>query len=387
MSSVDLTQQKVVSARDVEAALRSGAKEVRVGAEGIITPSARDLLRKMGMTLHTSNGHGGNGSHGAVVTSAVAAKGNGNGAAAGPGTCGRNGSHASCASCPHAGQTPAAPPDKLFYSPEAEARKAEICNVGRKLWQRAYVDGNGGNISFRLAENAVLCTPTLVSKADLTPEDLCLVDLDGKQLAGCRPRTSEILMHLEIYKAVPEAKAVVHCHPPHATAYAITGRVPPTCVIPECEVFIGKVALAPYETPGTQAFADAVKPFVKTHNTILLANHGIACWADTVTHAEWYAEVVDTYCHTLMLAAQLGAPITHIPPDKAADLLAIKKKLGLPDARHEMKECQLCDMPELPGTIALPAHPCVAAGPTGTGEDVDEMVRAVTDAVMAAIGR
>jgi L-fuculose-phosphate aldolase len=294
MSSVDLSAQKVVSSRDVEAALRSGAKELRVRADGIVTPSARDLLRKMGMTLHTTNGHGpANGaaaagaSHGAMVTAA-----NGNGKA--HGGCGRNGSHASCAGCPQAGHTPATPPDKLFHSAEAEARKKEICDVGRKLWQRAYVDGNGGNISYRLAENAVLCTPTLVSKADLTPEDLCLVDLDGKQLAGCRPRTSEILMHLEIYKTVPEAKAVVHCHPPHATAYAITGRVPPTCVIPECEVFIGKVALAPYETPGTQAFADAVVPFVKTHNTILLANHGIACWADTVTHAEWYAEVVDT---------------------------------------------------------------------------------------------
>ena len=134
--------------------------------------------------------------------------------------------------------------------------KAEIIAVGKKLWQRAYVDGNGGNISCRLAENAVLCTPTLVSKADLTAEDLCLVQMDGTQIAGCRPRTSEILMHLEIYKAVPEARAVVHCHPPHATAYAITGRVPPTCVIPESEVFIGQVALVPYETPGTQKFAE-----------------------------------------------------------------------------------------------------------------------------------
>jgi L-fuculose-phosphate aldolase len=389
MSSVDLTQHKVVSSRDVEAALRSGAKELRVADGGIITPSARDLLRKMGVTLHTTNGngHGGNGGHAAVLPAAHAASPNGNGTAPARGTCGRNGTHAACAGCPQAGHAPATAPDKLFHSTEAEARKAEICSVGRKLWQRAYVDGNGGNISYRLADDAVLCTPTLVSKADLTPEDICLVDLAGNQLAGCRPRTSEILMHLEIYKTVPEARAVVHCHPPHATAYAITGRVPPTCVIPECEVFIGKVALAPYETPGTQAFAEAVKPLVKSHNTILLANHGIACWADTVTHAEWYAEVVDTYCHTLMLAAQLGAPITHIPPDKAADLMAIKKKLGLPDARLDMKECQLCDIPDLPGTIALPAHPSAASGVAPSGEDVEEIVQAVTDAVMSALGR
>jgi L-fuculose-phosphate aldolase len=186
---------------------------------------------------------------------------------------------------------------------------------------------------------------------------------------------------------VPEARAVLHCHPPHATAYAITGRVPPNCIIPECEVFVGKVALAPYETPGTRKFAETVLPFAKQHNTILLANHGIVCWADTVTHAEWYAEVVETYCHTLMLAAQLGAPLTTIPPEKTADLMAVKKRLGLPDARFEMSECRLCDLPDLPGAIAVPpAASCAAPGSaSGSGEDVEEVVRAVTDAVMAAL--
>jgi L-fuculose-phosphate aldolase len=215
-----------------------------------------------------------------------------------------------------------------------------------------------------------------------------MVDLEGRQIAGSKPRTSEILVHLEIYKAVPQAKGVVHCHPPHATAYAITGRIPPNCVIPEYEVFVGNVALAPYQTPGTQAFADAVLPHVRTHNTILLANHGIVCWADTVTHAEWYAEVVDTYCWTLMLASQLGAPITHIPQEKAADLLAIKKKLGLPDSRFSgggVRECELCDMPELPGAIAVQPHSCGTAG--GGRDETEAVVQAVTDAVMAALQR
>lgn len=259
--------------------------------------------------------------------------------------------------------------------------------MGRKLWQRQYVDGNGGNISYRIGENAVLCTPTLTSKADLRPEDLCLVDLEGQQLVGARPRTSEILMHLEIYKAVPEAKGVVHCHPPHATAYAITGRVPPSCVIPEYEVFIGSVALSPYETPGTQAFAETVIPFVRTHNTVLLANHGIVCWADTVTHAEWYTEVVDTYCWTLMLASQLGAPLTHIPAEKTADLLTIKQRLGLPDERLGMKECQLCDLPDLPGAISVSPRACGEAGSRGADDDFEAIVKAVTDSVMSTLGQ
>ena len=142
---------------------------------------------------------------------------------------------------------------------------------------------------------------------------------------------------------MPEAKAAVHCHPPHATAYAITGKVPPNLVIPEFEVFIGKVAISPYETPGTAEFAHTVLPYVKQHNTVLLSNHGIVCWADTVTHAEWYAEVLETYCWTLMLASQLGSPISYISESKGSDLLAIKKRLGLPDVRFDpskMKECQ-----------------------------------------------
>ena len=222
---------------------------------------------------------------------------------------------------------------RLFASPEAKATKSEICAVGRKLWLRQYVDGNGGNISYRIGSDAVLCTPTLMSKYDMTPEDLCMTDMDGVQVAGSKPRTSELLMHLEIYKAVPEAKAVVHCHPPHATAYAITGRVPPNFVLPEFEVVVGKVAISPYETPGTKAFAETVLPYVKQHNTVLLSNHGVVCWADTVTHAEWCVEVLDSYCWTLMLAAQMGAPISHISEEHASDLLAIKKKLGLPDSR------------------------------------------------------
>jgi len=365
MKSIDLTGQQVVALRDVETAAKQGATELLVCSRGIVTPSARDFIQRSGLTVRK-----------AEKPAAVCEGCSG------------------CSGCKtgHSAPAPALAAtspelERLFRSPEAEAVKAEIVNVGRKLWQRMYVDGNGGNISYRLGPDAVICTPTLISKADLRPEDLCLVDMNGNQLLGPKARTSEILLHLEIYKAVPEAKAAVHCHPPHATAYAITGRVPPTCVIPECEVFIGQVALAPYETPGTQKFAETVLPFVKKHNTVLLANHGIICWADTVTHAEWYAEVLDTYCWTLMLATQLGAPISYIPPEKASALLDLKKRLGLPDARHDMKECQLCDMPDMPGAIAMAPASCAALNGTATGEDVEAIVKGVTDAVMAALSQ
>jgi len=346
--------------RDAESAKAAGANRIEIAAGAIVTPSARDFLTHNGIAIANR----------ACANSAAPAEK----------------VDAAPAMVTSSGGRPA-PNPKLFYTPEAEAVKKEICAVGRKLWMRQFVDGNGGNISYRIGPNEVICTPTLVSKFDLTPDDLSLVDLEGNQIAGTRPRTSEIFLHLEIYKAVPEAKAAVHCHPPHATAYAITGRVPPNLVIPEFEVFVGKVALSPYETPGTTKFAQTVLPFVKEHNTVLLANHGIVCWADTVTHAEWYAEVLETYCWTLMLASQLGAPISHISEQQGSDLLAIKKRLGLPDSRFDgagMKECQLSDL-EVPSAIALVPGSCQKRPSATSSPDVDELVQAVTDAVMEAV--
>jgi L-fuculose-phosphate aldolase len=220
---------------------------------------------------------------------------------------------------------------RLFSSPEAQRVKEEMCAVGRKLWLRQMVDGNGGNISYRIGPNQVICTPTMISKYDLTPADLCMVDLEGNQIAGTRKVTSEILLHLEIFKQVPEAKAAVHCHPPHATAYAITGHAPDGLLLPEYEIFVGQVAIAPYETPGTPAFARTVLPFVKNHNAVLLRNHGVICWADNVTMAEWHCEILESYCAVLTLARQLGQPLTHIPGPKGEDLRARRKSMGFPD--------------------------------------------------------
>ena len=234
---------------------------------------------------------------------------------------------------------------------EAEALRTEIIRVGRKLWERQYVDGNGGNISARLGTRYVLCTPTMLSKGDLQPADICLSDLDGNILAGDRSRTSELLLHLAIYKANPKAHAVLHCHPPYATAFAVTGTVPPNGLIPEYEVFVGPAAVAPYDTPGTQAFAETVLPFVQDHNTILLANHGVVCWSDTVTHAEWLAEIIDNYCKTYLIAKQIGEPLQFIPENKIQEILALKRRLGFPDAR-------LATQTEAPSP-AQPANPAL----------------------------
>ena len=249
--------------------------------------------------------------------------------------------------------------------------------TGHKLWQRQYVDGNGGNISARISKNYVICTPTLLSKGDLHVDDLALVDLENRRLCGDRPHTSELLLHLEIYKTVPQARAVVHCHPPYSTAHAIAGVVPQPNLVPEQEVFVGPVAITPYETPGTPEFARTIAPVAKNHNTILLTNHGLVCWGDTVTHAEWYVEVMETYCKTVMVASQLRPRLPEIPPEKIVDLLALKRRIGmsLPDARF----------PATPAVEAIiDEEPARAFGNAGPGSaEVEKLVGILTEQVVA----
>jgi L-fuculose-phosphate aldolase len=275
-------------------------------------------------------------------------------------------------------------PLELFHSPAVEAIKEEIVRTGRKLWQRQYVDGNGGNISARVSRDYVVCTPTLLSKGDLQAEDLALVDMNNQRICGDRPHTSEILLHLEIYKTVPQAKAIIHCHPPYATAHAVAGVVPQGNLVPEEEVFIGPVALTQYETPGTQACAHSVHALAKNHNTILLGNHGIVCWADTVTHAEWYAEIIDTYCKTLLIARQLRPELKEISPDKIADLLALKKKMGLPDARFatEAAEPDKLEAAVDDYLSAVPTEQLPESGKQNSAE-LDRLVGLVTEQVVS----
>lgn len=277
-------------------------------------------------------------------------------------------------------RTPTNP--RLFSTPEAKRIKREICTVGRKLWLRQFVDGNGGNISYRIGPNEILCTPTLLSKFDLKPKDLCMVDLDGNQIAGAKQATSEILLHLEIYKKVPQAKSAVHCHPPHATAYAITGLVPPNQIIPEFEIFVGKVALAPYETPGTTAFARTVLPFVKHHNTVLLKNHGVVSWAETPTLAEWNCEVLETYCNILSVAAQLGAPLSVISEAKCAELMARKKRMGLPDIRFQADGARARSKPAPSSRAKAAAGKAARLSP----DELEALVKRVTRVVLKELG-
>lgn len=221
--------------------------------------------------------------------------------------------------------------------------KQDMCDIGRRIYDRQFAAANDGNITVRVGENEVLCTPTMHCKGFLKPDDISLVDMTGKQISGRKKRSSEALLHLEIYRQRPEIRSVVHCHPPHATAFAIAREAIPQCVLPEVEVFLGDVPITQYETPGGQAFADTIIPFVDKSNVIILANHGTVSYGESVERAYWWTEILDSYCRMLMLARQLGH-VQYLGDSKTRELLELKDKWGFADPRNtpEYENCDVC---------------------------------------------
>ncbi|MEL7266371.1 MAG: class II aldolase/adducin family protein, partial [Planctomycetota bacterium] len=221
--------------------------------------------------------------------------------------------------------------------------KQDICDIGRRIYNRGFAAANDGNITVRISDNEFLCTPTLHCKGFLKPDDIATVDSTGKQIAGRKKRSSEALLHLEIYKQRPDIRSVVHCHPPHATAFAIAREPIPQCILPEVEVFLGDVPITKYETPGGQAFADTIIPFVDKTNVIILANHGTVSYGESVEQAYWWTEILDSYCRMLLLAKQLGN-VEYLSQGKSQELLDLKDKWGFKDPRNtsDYEDCDIC---------------------------------------------
>lgn len=346
--------KQVISLRDLEEMLRGGKDLARLPGDALLTPSARDFLREL------------------------ESKGNQNGQT--------NQSGASPLPVPVTSKSSKEQIEVFFNSPQLHALKLQICDIGRRLWQREYVDGNGGNIAIRVAEDLALCTPTLVSKGFMKPEEMCLVDLEGNQFAGTKKRTSEILMHLQIMKRQPRAVATVHCHPPYATGFAVAGVEPPTCMIPEFEVF-ASVAIAPYRTPGTPEMGKLVADLVDKHNTILMANHGVVTWShNDVEDAYFKMEILEAYCRTVLVTSQLGKPPNTMTPAQLQDLLKIKQSLGIPDPRYGLKECELCENEGWrPGvTCGIPPNASQSAAVPRADAEAEALVQAITERIMSA---
>ncbi len=359
--------KRVYTEKDIQGLLASGKSIADLPAGAIFTPGARDLLK----------------GRGAVASKAVpvAAKVEGNEPILPDYVYRWEGK-----------KDPSTPKEiqAFFNSPEIEVLKERMCDIGRRMWARGYTDGNGGNLVIRVGENLFLTTQTLICKGFMSPETIGLVDFDGKQLAGKYKRTSECMTHLAIFRNQPKARATCHAHPPHATAYAVANVQPPTCMIPEAEVFLGQIGLAEYQTPGSPANAKVVGDAAKEHHSILMINHGVITWGDHIEDAYWKMENTDSYCQTIWIASQLGNGLKTITTGQAKELIELRKMLGMKDKRETWKECELCDNSEFrPGVVCtnLPQGGGAAEPAGSSNAEADALVQQITDIIMAELAK
>ncbi len=208
---------------------------------------------------------------------------------------------------------------------EQELRE-EICEIGRRVWARGMASANSGNISARLNEVEVLITPTLVSKGFMCSEQILAVDLDGQVLRGEGYPTSETPMHLSIYREKPSIGAIVHSHPPRATAFAIAGIPLDLHLVPEAVIFLGEVPLVPFQFPGSKELAESILPYLKDYDAVLLENHGALAWGSDLTQAYHRMETVE-FCAEITFTARLLGGARELPAEARENLLNVRRMM------------------------------------------------------------
>ena len=242
--------------------------------------------------------------------------------------------------------------------------KKEICEVGHKLWTKGFVAANDGNISVKISENEYYCTPTGVSKGDLTPDMIIKVDKDGKKLEGKLNPSSEIKMHMRVYRERPDVTAVVHAHPPVATAFTVADIDLDQYILPEAVLTIGNVPTCDYGTPSTMEIPDSLDPYLQHHDAFLLRNHGALTVGCNLQKAFFVMEEVEFNAVICKHAMDLGA-VHEISNDQLKKLMDLRKKMNLP-GRH-------------PGIDYGEEHTCHCENA--------ELVEMITKKVLAALGK
>ena len=210
--------------------------------------------------------------------------------------------------------------------------KKEICEVGHKLYNLGFVAANDGNISVKVADNEYYCTPTGVSKGDLTPDMIIKVDKNGNKIEGKLNPSSEIKMHMRVYQERPDVTAVVHAHPPIATAFTVAGIDLDQYILPEAILTIGEVPTCAYGTPSTMEIPDSLEPYIQNHDAFLLQNHGALTVGCTLMKALFVMEEVEFNAKICKNAMELGA-VHEIPNDQLKKLMELRKKMNSP-GRH-----------------------------------------------------
>ena len=230
--------------------------------------------------------------------------------------------------------------------------KKQICDIGKRIYNQGMVAANDGNISVKLNDNEFLCTPTGVSKGFMTPEYICKVDANGNVIQanpGFKP-SSEIKMHMRVYKQRPDVNSVVHAHPVYATSFAIAGIPLTQPIMPEAVIALGCVPIADYGTPSTEEIPDAVEKHLQYFDAVLLENHGALIYSDSLINAYHKMESVEFYAKLLFNARLLGGP-KELTPQQVERLYEIRRQFGLkgkhpanvcPNAKDGKSSCHSC---------------------------------------------
>lgn len=259
--------------------------------------------------------------------------------------------------------------------------KKEMCEIGKRVYNRGMVAANDGNFSVKLNDNEFLCTPTGVSKGFMTPEYICKVDAQGNVIQankGFKP-SSEIKMHMRVYKERPDVQSVVHAHPLYATSFAIAGIPLTQPIMPEAVISLGCVPIAEYGTPSTNEIPDAVSKYLQYYDAVLLENHGALAYADSLLAAYHKMESVEFYARLLYQSKVLGGP-KELSQEQVERLYEIRRQFGM-TGKHPADLC-----PNLKEGKAS-CHSCGACTSTKTAGSADaELVSSITKKVMEQLG-
>jgi L-fuculose-phosphate aldolase len=276
-----------------------------------------------------------------------------------------------------------------------EAFRADIVEVGRRMYSRGYVASNDGNISIRLEDDTILTTPKSVSKGFMTPDMMVVVDLEGRKLRGTRDASSELLMHLEVYRNRPDARAVVHAHPPTATGFAVAGIPLDRAVLAEVVTTLGSIPIAEYGTPSTPELPAAVRRYIKAHDGLLLANHGALTVGGDVYGAYYKMETIEHFAKISLVTRQLGRE-NLLSRDEVHRLQELRGNYGIKapapicadgsDAKAaDPASCQIVEAPAARGGVRLvPTDPSDLDGEIRLS--YRELSALIEDAVKALLG-
>jgi L-fuculose-phosphate aldolase len=275
--------------------------------------------------------------------------------------------------------------------------RADIVEVGRRLYARGYTASNDGNISVRLDGQRLLMTPRSVCKGFMTPDMMCITDLEGRKLAGERDPSSEMQMHLEVYRHRPDVQAVVHAHPPIATAFAVAGIPLDRAVLAEVVTTLGSVPIAEYATPSTKELPEAVRKYVKAHDGMLLANHGALTLGADLFSAYYKMETIEHFANISFVARMLGGERL-LSREEVLRLQGLRGSYGIaspapictdPAGTQDQADCQVVQAPASRGERLVPSDRLGGAGFRAVGPDEEirltyrELTALIEDAVRA----